>query len=130
MLTLLKIVKEDNKITAESKRTFNCWVDVLRTAFYVSSLVFVRPFVFENGNTVLFVSFWTFAVATFLFVVRKVMKWSYFLFDDKGKLILDPWKSKDPTKKENLSKFADFIQYVFKKSLNGGPESIIKDIPK
>jgi hypothetical protein len=58
------------------------------------------------------------------------MKWSYFLFDSKGKLILDPWKSKDPTKKENLSKFADFIQYVFKKSLNGGPESIIKDIPK
>lgn len=121
MLTLLKIVKEDNRITAESKRTFNCWVDILRTAFYTLSLIFVQPFVFDNGSTVLFFSFWTFAVATFLFVVRKVMKWAYFLFDSKGKLIMDPWKSKDPTKKENLSKFADFIQYVFKKSVNGGP---------
>ncbi len=121
VLTLLKIVKEDSKITAKTKKAFNFIVDILRTIFYILSLIFVQPFVFDNGNTVLFFSFWTFVVATLLFLVRKIMKWAYFLFDKKGRQILGPWQSKDPMKKENLSKYADFIQYVFKKSITDGP---------
>lgn len=85
VLTLLKIVKEDSKITAKTKKAFNFIVDILRTIFYILSLIFVQPFVFDNGNTVLFFSFWTFVVATLLFLVRKIMKWAYFLFDKKGR---------------------------------------------
>lgn len=90
-MTLLRIVKEDNKITSKTKKMYNFIVDILRAIFYILALIFVQPFVYDNNNDVLNAAFWVFAIATLLFIGRKFSKWVYFLLDNQGKLVLAPW---------------------------------------
>jgi hypothetical protein len=106
ILTILKTIKEDNKITPTTKRLYNFLIDIARTDFYTLSLVFIQPFVFENNNDLLYFAFWFYVVAALFFVIRKVLKWKYYMFSKEGKLILGPWESKDVMSKENLAKFA------------------------
>ena len=46
ILSILKVIKEDSLLPAETKKQFNFFADILRTVFYTLSLVFVAPFVF------------------------------------------------------------------------------------
>jgi hypothetical protein len=109
ILAILKVVKQDNKIAPTTKKTLNFIVDIVRTILYVLSLVFVQPFVYDNSEALLMVSFWIFAIAIALFLGRKVAKWAYYLFDKKGKLVLDPWFNSDIEDAQNMAKLAQFI---------------------
>jgi ABC-type iron transport system FetAB permease component len=66
----------------------NVFVDGVRTIIYVIFIVFVYPFVFDNNNWSLTVSFGSIILAALLFVVRKILKWRFFMFDENGKTIL------------------------------------------
>ncbi len=109
ILSILKVIKEDNKIAPQTKKILNFIVDIFRTLLYVLSLVFVQPFVYDSNENLLMVSFWIFVLAIMLFFGRKVAKWAYFLFDKKGKLILDPWFNSDIEDAQNMAKLAQFI---------------------
>ena len=87
----------------------NFITDIFRTIFYTLTLVFVGPYVNDNNDTLLTVSFYTFVAALGLFIIRKSIKWVYYLFDKQGKLIISPWKSKDVESKDNMKNFAEFI---------------------
>lgn len=66
----------------------NVYVDVGRSIIYILFIVFIYPFVFDNNNWSLTISFACIVMATLLFMVRKVLKWRFFLFDENGKKIL------------------------------------------
>lgn len=57
----------------------------------------------------LIISFWLFSFALTLFFIRKVVKWKFFYFDEKGKYILDPWKNSVEYKKDTVRLIADVV---------------------
>jgi hypothetical protein len=86
IISILKVIKEDSKLPATTNRQLNFIADIIRFVFYTLSLVFVGPFVFENSEkTFLLISFWLFAFALIFFIIRKIIKWRYYLLDDVGK---------------------------------------------
>lgn len=63
-------------------------VDIGRSCIYITFIVFVYPFVFDNNNWALTLSFFFIAVAILLFILRKILKWRFFMFDENGMQIL------------------------------------------
>jgi hypothetical protein len=105
-MAILKTVKEENKISPAAKKCSNFIVDIVRATLYTVSLIFVQPFIYDNESGLLIVSFWTFVIAIALFIARKILKWKYFLFDEKGKKELGPWEGQNLSKEGNISKHA------------------------
>ena len=63
-------------------------VDIDRSCIYIIFIVFIYPFVLDNNNWSLTISFGCIIVATLLFIIRKTLKWRFFMFDENGKKIV------------------------------------------
>ena len=117
IIAITREVNEENKIKPATKKVFNFIADILKTAFYVTALFFVEPFVFDaRSDFLLYRAFWVFTIALVFFVLREFIKWYYYLGD--GKNNLGPWESKNITDEDNVAKLTHLVDaYLIEKGL-------------
>ena len=75
------IFKKNKAFKAVHRKYLNLLIDILRNAFHVLYLIYIRPFCYNNNDIIpgLIVSFWLTVTASCLFFVRGIVFWAYYL---------------------------------------------------